>query len=227
MLSTAATTHGTLYPYDQRVPVIFFGAGVARGVHDGAGDSRRHRADAGGARRRRVQPPPMASMLRATASRAPNRMVRFTACPTVAASVQMLAVAGAAAVCAPAARRTRSSRPAASIDPRRDSGASRTAGAGRARRPDAARRRSAGAQPRRPTSWCRADASSAPISIIRGVRVFGADVARQFAGGQVVSMFGTLYDDIVVDTTPSVAERGAAAASKSRAGVRLGPSARR
>jgi hypothetical protein len=34
LLSTAATTHGTLYPYDQRVPVLFFGAGVAAGVHD-------------------------------------------------------------------------------------------------------------------------------------------------------------------------------------------------
>jgi hypothetical protein len=36
LLSTAATTHGTLHPYDQRVPVIFFGADVSRGVHDGA-----------------------------------------------------------------------------------------------------------------------------------------------------------------------------------------------
>lgn len=35
LLSTAATTHGTLHPYDQQVPVIFFGAGVAPGVHDG------------------------------------------------------------------------------------------------------------------------------------------------------------------------------------------------
>ena len=34
LLSTAATTHGTLYPYDQRVPVIFFGAGVKPGVYD-------------------------------------------------------------------------------------------------------------------------------------------------------------------------------------------------
>lgn len=33
--STAATTHGTLHPYDQQVPVIFFGAGVEGGVHDG------------------------------------------------------------------------------------------------------------------------------------------------------------------------------------------------
>lgn len=28
LLSTAAATHGTLHPYDQQVPVIFFGAGV-------------------------------------------------------------------------------------------------------------------------------------------------------------------------------------------------------
>src|SRR5918993_1107862 len=35
LLSTAATTHGTLYPYDQRVPVIFFGAGVPKGIHEG------------------------------------------------------------------------------------------------------------------------------------------------------------------------------------------------
>ena len=36
LLSTAATTHGTLHPYDQRVPVLFFGAGVAKGIRDGA-----------------------------------------------------------------------------------------------------------------------------------------------------------------------------------------------
>ena len=36
LLSTAATTHGTLYPYDQRVPVIFFGAGVAAGARQDA-----------------------------------------------------------------------------------------------------------------------------------------------------------------------------------------------
>lgn len=35
LLSTAATTHGTLYPYDQRVPLIFFGAGVRPGAQDG------------------------------------------------------------------------------------------------------------------------------------------------------------------------------------------------
>jgi hypothetical protein len=31
LLSSAATTHGTLHAYDQRVPVIFFGAGVEAG----------------------------------------------------------------------------------------------------------------------------------------------------------------------------------------------------
>jgi len=31
ILSTSATTHGTLYPYDQRVPVVFYGAGVKKG----------------------------------------------------------------------------------------------------------------------------------------------------------------------------------------------------
>lgn len=34
ILSTAATTHGTLYSYDQGVPVLFFGAGVAAAVRD-------------------------------------------------------------------------------------------------------------------------------------------------------------------------------------------------
>ena len=31
ILSTSATTHGTLYPYDQHVPLIFYGAGVRKG----------------------------------------------------------------------------------------------------------------------------------------------------------------------------------------------------
>jgi hypothetical protein len=36
ILSTAATTHGTLHSYDQRVPVILFGPGVTPGRSDGA-----------------------------------------------------------------------------------------------------------------------------------------------------------------------------------------------
>ena len=33
LFASSATTHGTLYPYDQRVPVIVFGAGVTPGVY--------------------------------------------------------------------------------------------------------------------------------------------------------------------------------------------------
>ena len=36
LLSSAAATHGTLHAYDQRVPVIFLGAGVPAGRRDGA-----------------------------------------------------------------------------------------------------------------------------------------------------------------------------------------------
>lgn len=35
ILSTSAATHGTLHEYDSRVPVIFYGAGVAAGTHGG------------------------------------------------------------------------------------------------------------------------------------------------------------------------------------------------
>jgi arylsulfatase A-like enzyme len=34
-MSSSATTHGTLYPYDQRVPVIMFGRNVKRGAYTG------------------------------------------------------------------------------------------------------------------------------------------------------------------------------------------------
>lgn len=34
--SAAATTHGTLHPYDQRVPVILYGSGIAGGLHQGS-----------------------------------------------------------------------------------------------------------------------------------------------------------------------------------------------
>jgi predicted AlkP superfamily pyrophosphatase or phosphodiesterase len=34
LLAASATTHGTLYPYDQRVPVILFGAGIQAGPRD-------------------------------------------------------------------------------------------------------------------------------------------------------------------------------------------------
>jgi Zn-dependent metalloprotease len=57
----------------------------------------------------------------------------------------------------------------------------------------------------------------------RGVRVFGADVARQTSRGQVISMLGTLYDGIDVDTNPVVSEPAARRTVEARAGVRLGP----
>jgi arylsulfatase A-like enzyme len=34
ILTTSATTHGTLYPYDQQVPVILYGPGVKKGHYD-------------------------------------------------------------------------------------------------------------------------------------------------------------------------------------------------
>lgn len=36
MFTTSATSHGTLYPHDQKVPVIVFGAGVKKGTYDAA-----------------------------------------------------------------------------------------------------------------------------------------------------------------------------------------------
>ena len=56
----------------------------------------------------------------------------------------------------------------------------------------------------------------------RGVRVFGADVTRQFATGQVVSIFGAIYDDLDVDTTPSIGERAARRVVEELAGVAIG-----
>jgi thermolysin len=57
-----------------------------------------------------------------------------------------------------------------------------------------------------------------------GVRVFGADVARQFDGGQTVSVFGTLYDDIDVDPTPQLSREDAKTAVERLTGARLGAS---
>jgi len=36
MLIAAGTTHGTMYPYDQRVPVLLYGAGIRAGAQDEA-----------------------------------------------------------------------------------------------------------------------------------------------------------------------------------------------
>jgi thermolysin len=58
----------------------------------------------------------------------------------------------------------------------------------------------------------------------RGVRVFGGGVTRQLASGQTVSIFGSVYDDINVDPSPSINELEARRRVEVRTGVRLGPS---
>jgi thermolysin len=58
----------------------------------------------------------------------------------------------------------------------------------------------------------------------RSVRVFGGDVVRQIAGGQVISVFGTIYEGIGVDPNPAIGEPEARRRVEERAGVRLGPS---
>ncbi len=54
----------------------------------------------------------------------------------------------------------------------------------------------------------------------RGVRVFGADVAEQLRGGQVVSVFGNVYEGIDVDTSPAIDADRAREIIEARAGVR-------
>ena len=58
----------------------------------------------------------------------------------------------------------------------------------------------------------------------RGVRVFGADVARQLDRGQLVSLFGNLYENVVVDPSPEIAATRAREIVEARAGVELGAS---
>lgn len=55
-----------------------------------------------------------------------------------------------------------------------------------------------------------------------GVPVFGGDVTRQLNGGQVVSIFGTVYENITLDTSASVTEPAARRIVEERSGVRLG-----
>lgn len=58
----------------------------------------------------------------------------------------------------------------------------------------------------------------------RGVKVFGADLVRQVAGGQTISVFGVLYSDIGLDTVPRQSEADARAAIERLTGVELGAS---
>jgi len=55
----------------------------------------------------------------------------------------------------------------------------------------------------------------------QGARVFGADVARQTENGVTISLFGTLYQNISVDTTPQLSEDDARTAIAERAGALL------
>jgi bacillolysin len=56
----------------------------------------------------------------------------------------------------------------------------------------------------------------------RGVRVFGADVAEQLRGGQVISAFGNVYEGIEIDTSPAIEADRARAIIAARAGVEIG-----
>lgn len=56
-----------------------------------------------------------------------------------------------------------------------------------------------------------------------GVRVYGADIARQRdAAGQTVSMFGTLYDGIAISTAPALAQADVKQRIEALGGARLG-----
>ncbi len=57
----------------------------------------------------------------------------------------------------------------------------------------------------------------------RGVRVFGADVAQQYARGLLVSAFGSIYQEIAVDTTPTIDATRAREVVRARAGSEPGP----
>ncbi len=56
----------------------------------------------------------------------------------------------------------------------------------------------------------------------RGVRVFGGDVAQQLNRGQVVSLFGNVYDDIDIDPSPDVDSAAARGAIETLTGVDIG-----
>jgi bacillolysin len=56
----------------------------------------------------------------------------------------------------------------------------------------------------------------------RGVRVFGADMAQQTNRGQIVSMYGNVYDDIELDPAPAVDGETARGTVETIAGVEIG-----
>jgi thermolysin len=58
----------------------------------------------------------------------------------------------------------------------------------------------------------------------KGVRVYGADVARQIADGQTASIFGVLYDGIDIDTAPALTAEEAKETIEKLSGAALGHS---
>ena len=60
----------------------------------------------------------------------------------------------------------------------------------------------------------------------RGVRVFGADVTRQFQDGQLISVFGNLYPEINAETVPRLGEDEAREIAVKRAGIEGGSTIR-
>jgi len=60
----------------------------------------------------------------------------------------------------------------------------------------------------------------------RGVRVFGADVTRQLQGGVTESIFGTIYEGIDIDPSPSIDEDRACEMLTSRLGGTVNPALR-
>jgi thermolysin len=53
----------------------------------------------------------------------------------------------------------------------------------------------------------------------RGVRVFGGEMVRQLDGAETISVFGTVYQAVDIDTTPALSGQDAAAAASRIAGV--------
>jgi bacillolysin len=59
--------------------------------------------------------------------------------------------------------------------------------------------------------------------VYRGVRVIGGELVRQEANGQTISVFGSVYPGIAVDTTPALSAGDAADVVARLTGVRLPP----
>jgi bacillolysin len=55
----------------------------------------------------------------------------------------------------------------------------------------------------------------------RGVRVFGADVARQLRNGAIESLFGTIYEGIEIDPSPELEADSARARLAQRLGIEI------